>query len=62
VKKYLYQPEILDEFSDLNEINQVQYSQTLIYVLLYLHTFNLRTICFKRITLNTHSNLIYVLH
>ncbi len=38
------------------------YSQTLIYVLLYIHTFDLHTFFFfLRITLNMYSNLIYVL-
>ncbi len=51
-----------------NNINsQRQYSQTSIYVLLYLRTFNLRTVFFfffflENITLNTYSNLIHVLH
>jgi hypothetical protein len=38
------------------------YSQSSIYVHLYLRTFDLRTIVIEPITLYTYSNLIYVLH
>jgi hypothetical protein len=40
---------------------RIVYSQTSTYVLLYIRTFDLRTIFYKRITLYTYSNSIYVL-
>ncbi len=43
------------------KITDSLYSQTSIYVLLYIRTFDLRTIFFKRITLYMYLNLIYIL-